>query len=50
MKGEEERGEKLVALVDSVELLYLKVWVLAQRSCLFVVFQGNTFQGISSRK
>lgn len=50
MKVKEERGEKLVALVDLLELLYLKVWVLAQRSYLFVAFQGNTFRGISRKK
>jgi hypothetical protein len=29
--------------------LYLEVWVLAQRSFLFVAFQGNTFRGISRK-
>lgn len=50
MKVGGEWGEKLVALVDSVELLYLKVWVLVRRSCFFVAFQGNTFRGGISGK
>jgi hypothetical protein len=49
MKVEGEWGEKLVVLVESLELLYLEVWVLAQRSFLFVAFQGNTFRGISRK-